>query len=246
MDKEELIIQYFENSLSPDQAALFNEYMQQDPAFAAEVQFRQQLKTALELKERESLKQLLQEHEASSALRPKPIFTLRRISVAAAILAIAICSWLLLNKQENADNKQLYARYFDVYPNVIAPITRSTVTDSNTLITRAFLLYESGDYNQAIPVFTELFQQHNYSWALFYSGICYMQKQEFKTALSNFNTYLEQDDKDTLVEEALWYKSLSLLQLQQTKEAITHLQIIILLKGKRGAEATELLQSLPQ
>ena len=57
MDKEQLIVLYFENKLSEEEEKMFNDFLKNDAAFASEVRFQENVKKAITLNNRNQLKQ---------------------------------------------------------------------------------------------------------------------------------------------------------------------------------------------
>jgi predicted DNA-binding protein YlxM (UPF0122 family) len=63
MNQDQLILDYFENSLSKEDKINFDYYLQIDVDFAEEVAFQRNVKKAITLNERKILKEILQSFE---------------------------------------------------------------------------------------------------------------------------------------------------------------------------------------
>mgnify|MGYP001627385579 CR=1 FL=1 len=240
MDKEQLLIQYFEKQLSEEARNQLHTLLETDPEFAADFAYRKQLQVALHKQERDALKQVLQNHEASSK---RYFLKLKTLAIAASFLAVAVVSVIVYLNNQQKEN--LYDRYFSSYPNIIMPVTRSLTNEpGDTTKKAAFIAYENQDYASAKILFDSLSSDTTAGYAFFYSAVCTMEIQSFTEAVQQFNLFLEQKDSWQLADDAIWYQALCYLKLEN-KQAATELLKKLINRGvKHVEESKSLLQAI--
>lgn len=198
---------------------------QQDKAFADLLAHNHDLMVALKQKGREDLKQEL---AGLSELHQKAEGTIRsmRLMWVAVAAAAAICLiWLILPVQQSASPTELYASYYERFPNVANPLTRDSGAQTS-LKDRAYAKYEQGGYEQAIALFDSLLIQEPSLTHQFYQGICAMEQNDWqlaRTALEPVRT----SDTSRFAKAAQWYMALVALQanqLEQSKNLLSAIQ----------------------
>ncbi|MDX2430318.1 MAG: tetratricopeptide repeat protein [Bacteroides sp.] len=143
---------------------------------------------------------------------------LRYLSGIAAVVMIGLISFIFINRI-SPDPLKLYAEYYQPYPNINKPLTRLEDKSDDP-----YFLYETGKYRDAITGFKTLLEANpDDEAALFYTGIIQMELQDFEQAAVQFEQLLAQQP-GTYSRPALWYISLSYLQLEQTEKAIEFLR----------------------
>ncbi|MDN3724037.1 tetratricopeptide repeat protein [Aequorivita sp. SDUM287046] len=231
MDKNELIQKYFEKSLSPEEAAMF-ENLLADKEFADEVAFQKKIKKVITHEERATLKDKLRTFENQKTSTDKWWYAAASVFV---LLGTAI--WFMGQKP---DYDTLYASYYETYPNVIAPVVRNnndTITDTE----KAFAYYEKQDYNKALEIFQTIIRTSpQEEYAQFYSAISYMELAKFSEAskiLSGTNWSKKYAD------DAIWY--LALLELKTDNPDASRKFLLEASKTSRyQKESLELLKKL--
>ena len=214
MDKEDLLNRYFEGTLSPEEEQSFQLALDSDPSLKEEWTFRKELEAGLHILHRKQDKEMLRNWEAAG----KKTYLFKKLLAAAAMLAvIALVYWIFSAQQQPAN---LYADYYQAYPNVVRPTVRGATADSlNSTIRQAFDLYEQGRYKDAGSQFEEAYQYNKEDYALFYAAICRMETGELKEAIQQFNAIPWKTDAYGLKSWADWYCALAYLKSGQVKEA---------------------------
>ncbi|HMZ45574.1 MAG TPA: tetratricopeptide repeat protein [Chitinophagaceae bacterium] len=212
MDKQTLITQYFENNLSKEALQQFNELLQTDKAFAEEVTFQQQLKAAIHLNKRQELKQQLQQYEQGKVGK---INVRKWLYIAAAIIFIAGSGILVLVQKPDA--KELYAAYYQPYPNTVQPIVRGN-NDNEKNVFAAFNAYEKGQYETALTLFDELYTIHKKDYPILYKAICFLQLNQPNESIEilkqyNFTEY-------EFIVMGKWYLAMAYLKTGDKENAI--------------------------
>ena len=231
MDKEQLLNRYFEKTLNAEETTAFENLMLTDAEFAEEVAFQKQLKKAITLEERILLKEKLQKLES----KKQPTF--KWWYAAASFLALIGLSFWYANQDADYDN--LYASYFEVYPNLVEPIVRNG-NEEKTITTEAFTAYEHGDFAKASELFEAISKDNQEEYALFYNAISLMKLQQLEEAAVIFSGTAW---SSTYNDNAVWYLALIKLKQEDIPESKKLLQSLSD-KSVYAKEATELLQKL--
>ncbi len=218
MNHEELIDNYFENNLSEAELVTFNELLISDSNFAKDVEFRKNLQAAAHLVERAVLKDKLKQFEP---VKGKVVSMNKRgVWFAAAVFVLVIAStiWILFQKP---DAQELYALYYEPYPNVVAPVTRSDAKVDST-IQYAFLMYEAGKYENAALIFQKIYANTKAPFALVYFGICNLQIEQTTRAITALKEAITTNNDYTVI--AKWYLAMAYLKNDEPKLALPLVQ----------------------
>ncbi len=241
MENEELINKYFLDELSRIELERFQLLLAEDAEFKKQFEFEKEVRKVIVSSERSNLKSKLQELEEE--LEPPEEtkrFSWRPLSIAASIVVLIGLGWFIFNP-ERPDLQELYSSNYDVYPNTVYTITRG---DSiNTLERRAFVAYESGEFEQAIILLEELSVSEKLDYLDFYLGQSYLNTGQSDKAINSFLRVIE--NNSSFVSESRWYLSLTYLNLGDTDKAKLGLEDLITTGDYRKETAHELLKELP-
>jgi tetratricopeptide (TPR) repeat protein len=214
-----LIDQYLNGELAENEDIAFRQRLADDKDFAQLFEDVRYLQKGLERAELEKAWKVIQETEVSiDDTAPTRATTFRWkvwVPVAASATLIAVAVWFLL--LTNTTPQKLYAAYFEVYPNVEAPIYRdsSAQADSLTAKDMAFRRYADEDYDMAIELFESI--QKPDEGTLFYLGMSYLAKGEAAKAAAIWEPLSkEAEDYKTQVQ---WYLALAWLKLDEDEKA---------------------------
>ena len=136
MENYNYIEKYFEGTLSPEETIMFNKLVEDDAVFAATFEYEKNVKRAITLNERKSLKQKLQSFETS---KPK-VKSLKIWYAAASIVFIFGLGFYFTQTSTTT----IYDEYYQSYPNVVAPTVRGENKDD--IKSEAFFEYDNGNY----------------------------------------------------------------------------------------------------
>ena len=214
MDKYILIERFFENTLTEDEKNQFELLLANDTEFAEAVAFEKQLQSAIHLNNRANIKSKLQQFEAEQKVikmsGPKWYM------IAAGFLVIVASTvWILFQRP---DAVQLYASYYEPYPNVVAPITRSITSNADSITQYAFFLYENKNYADASVVFNKIFSTSQYPFSLTYLGICNLEMGNISEAIKVLQASSILKDNDIIV--AKWYLAMAYLKNEEPLMAL--------------------------
>ena len=159
---------------------------------------------------------------------------------AAAVLVIGTLGFFLWYSSGVQKSKRLYNEYFEVYSNVMVPITRSNQDLTQT--EEAFLSYESGDYESAIEGFTKLLETEERSFLYFYRAMGLMSIKQYQGAIKDLETVISL--KDEFAVQSNWYKALCYLAEGDTASASIVLNSISSGKSSYKEKSVELINQL--
>lgn len=233
MDKQTLINNYFENSLSAEDQIRFDLLMQSDTDFATQVTFQKNLKKAISLNERADLKKKLASFETK---KPK-VNTLRVFYAAASIVLLCGLGFYFTQNNSNA----LYEEYYHSYPNVVAPTVRGE--NKIDLKSEAFYEYDSGNYQKSLELFSKIYDAEKDDYALFYKALSQMELQKTTEAIATFQQF-DLGKNNAFTPFVKWYLALTYLKENQKEKAIPLLKSLSETDNPQQEMAQKLLSEL--
>ena len=244
--KMHLIERYFNEDLSKEELEFFEQEMQRDEKFKIEVTQYEYvfggLKEARARKLKSDFKSL---EDQLHTRRPKYNFSVSSImrygAVATVAVIVTMAAFNFSNLEPAIETEQVFSEYFRPYPNVIAPVTRSTeVLDSDLKHVMSF--YDAKDYDAAIEGFDKLLADADLkNEMLFYKGVALLAKGDAYEARAHFEMM---DPSNNFSNQRKWYLSLALVQLDEINDAKELLNEIIRDKSYFMIYAKDLLDML--
>lgn len=215
---------------------------QTDPEFADLLSYNHDLMLALKQKGRETLKKELADLQNLHQKAEGTIRSMRLIWIGVAVAAAICLLWLVIPSQQTASPTELYASYYERFPNVANPLTRDS--GPKDLKDRAYAKYEQGEYAAAITLFDSLIEEDPSLTHQFYQGVSAMEIKDWQLAQRNLNQ-VSVSDTSRFAQAAQWYVAMLALRNAQTEEAKNILKQIQA-EGSHPfqKEATEILQVL--
>ncbi len=190
----------------------------------------------------ELLRKTVELNEEREVINLKSWFTKTRINLSiAAVISLLIASMFLFNNVGNNSPESLFQDYFQPYENLNSALRGNEQEIDN--ITRAYLAYERGEFENAILLFGNIDSiTENRTTHQFYLGNAYLGIGEGKNAIPLF---LEVSRSTSiLADTAKWYLALSHLQNRDTEKAK---KILIEIQNSRNdysSQSKELLEKL--
>jgi tetratricopeptide (TPR) repeat protein len=237
MNTENLINDYFEKSLSPEDQIQFDLLMQSDADFAQEVHFQKNLKKAIALEERATLKAKLQSFETATELPKSKVKPIRVWYAAASI--ILICGLGIYFTQNSTTS--IYNKYYQTYPNVVAPTVRGE--NSANIQSEAFFEYDNGNYQKAEELFTRIYNSEKVDYALFYKALALLELDKTSDAITTFKLF-DLTKNNSFTPFVKWYLALAYLKENQKENAILLLQSLSDIENPQQEMAKKLLTEL--
>lgn len=236
MEKEELKIKYFEQQLSDEEKVLFESLLQNDSEFAKEVAYQINVKKAITLNERETLKNTLRRFEINK--KENRNNSQYWYIAGVFLLFFGGLAWFQFTKDSP---EQLYQEYYQSYPNVVAPIVRDD--SERNLKTDAFYEYDSRNYEKSLELFSKIYKEEAVDYALFYQAMSLMELERYEEAITTFDQF-ETSDNNSFSPFVKWYKALSYLKLNNKEKAIQLLKDLAEKENPQQYKAKELLVEL--
>lgn len=234
----EYIDQFLSGSLSETEMMAFRQRLAADKEFAQLYEDLKYIQHGLQQAELEKAWETIQHAEAGLAgLENKPASSFAWkvwLPVAASLVLLIVAAWFLLMK---APQKEvLFARYFEVYPNVEAPIYRdSSTSDSLTTKDKAFRRYADDDFEGAIRLFENI--ESKDEGTRFYLGISYLANGNAEKAGEVLKDLRDEaEEYNTQIE---WFLALALIKdgkVEEAKEVLEELAVSGTAYEKRSKE----------
>ena len=201
----QLVQQHLQGSLTPEDAKLFEEKMQ-DPGFAKSVSLMREIAEVVEIEGSKQLKKALQEEEKalSNPKRKAKIIPFKKILFAAAGVALLLIIAWLISRPSN----DVYATYFEPHKNVLVPLELDEVTKTQ----QVFRAYDQQNYEIALIGFDSLLQINNNPDFRFYRANALMALERNEEARQIFEALLTENATQFL-NETKWY--LALIYIKQ-------------------------------
>ena len=245
MNKEELLYHYFSKTLTPEQQMELESLLENDTVFLEQFTFEKNLQKSVKAKKKEELKAKLQGFEKELNIKKGNSKTNFKIwAIAASIALLFGFAWFSVsNTSTNFDD--LYASNFKTYPNTVFSITRGDT--NNTIERKAFVAYESGDFNTAQNYFIALKNDAEKRILKkeeidFYLAMSYLNADKLERAKTIFETIIA--SKNHFAGESLWYLSLINIKEKDSKSAVKNLQELINTYSYNQEKAKILLKEL--
>ena len=247
MDKNNhLISKYLEGELNPVQTRDFEEALIQDYELQEELDLRREVDEAQA--DTEVLDLRAQLNEIHEELRPQLVKRSRqaskrilRYAVAASVaVIISLGTYTLFFKTVN--NNKIVSQFYKPYD--VTLVNRSANTDLSETIREALFMYENQEYREAIGLFEQILVTNPQMAASnFYSGVAYMEIEEYNNAGMSFNKVLSHND-NLYIEQAEWYMGMVFLLTDQKDRARKLFQKIKNDDGHYSKEAAKILRKL--
>lgn len=228
MKNFDLIDRYFDNSLSPKEQLLFNDFLQNDLDFRNEFVFRKDLKKVIAASQQEDLKSTLGQFESRIHKSSRLMFLPKKWLVAASIMILASFGIYGVKSTYYPSNEAIYATYFQSCRNTIQPVVRGE--NPNTIEYSAFVAYEAHDYHKAINLFNSVAEPDE-AYINFYKGLSYLEIDKSSKAIELLLPISKatnlQGKSANFSEKAKWYLALAYLKNQENEKAIKELSYIV-------------------
>jgi len=206
MKNEELIQNYIQGTLSPEDKLLFDNLRASDREFREEISQIDQLKPVITSIENDQLIKQFQDIEKEHFSGKKKSWNKTVVILIGAFFLI--CSIILLfyvfKEEKPIDNRALFAQYYETPVNTYLPVTRSST--SMDLVEKAFTAYEQENFEKASITFESLADSIKNDQIIFYQAISYAEDDNYAKAIDLLDDIESEDSY--LAEDKLWYLTL--------------------------------------
>jgi len=243
---------YFSGSFNEQEEADFDGLLKTDIKMAEALQEYKDLRRGIDYSIMKSLKQELQELEATLPeveLEPevKLMFDKARASernrwwrAAAILVLVAASSAVLLNQMQPSSSQDLFSQHFEPFENTYISAKRGDDITADPKV-QAFMAYDAGDWDKAVLGFETILGQEEDLLVLFYLGSAQLSQGQSQEAIDTFERFLEVSEDN--IPEASWYLALSYLKENREEEAAKLLEELKD-SDKYGKEAARILKRL--
>lgn len=244
MDKNIRIEEFIDGSLSTAEADDLLRELETNPDLLREFTLRTEVNLAIRNRHLDDFRNLLisqsknQTSNSSFFNLKKDILKTWHLAAAsfALILVVGGLWYILSNKPFSTE--RLVSKYYKPAQSILQ--FRSVELNSDDALKEAFNFYQQNDYSNALKYFNSL---ENQITAKFYSGICYIELEEFDNAIDSFEFVI--NDKDNLfVEQAEWYLGLIYLMNNQKAQALEQFNKIAKSESFYANQAKEIIKYL--
>lgn len=242
MNKSKQIEDFLDGNLSESELNVFLSEKENNLDIANEIKFRLEVNEAIQDKGFMELRSLLDDQKNRYAanypflgLRKDLLKTWHLAAASFALILVAGGLWYILSNKPYSTEKLVTKYYKPAHP--IMQV-RSVEVNSDDALKEAFKYYKQNDYNNALKYFNSL---DNQITAKFYSGICYIELENYEDAINSFDRVISDND-NLFVEQAEWYRGLIFLMNNQKKEAIDQFDKIASSESYYSGQAEDILQ----
>jgi len=245
MDKlNQQIEEFLDGNLTGEELDLFLKQKEQEQQFNTEIDLRHEINQSLKEKGLFELREIL-EKQKTDLFTKDPFYNFRKdlfktwhLAAASFSLILVVGGlWYILSNKPYSTEKLVTKYYKPAHP--INQI-RSLDINSGDALSEAFKHYKQNNFNGALKYFNSL---DNQITAKFYSGVCYIELEEFDQAIESFSFVI--NDKDNLyVEQADWYLGLIYLMNNQRQMALAQFELISNGDSYYASQAEEIIKYL--
>lgn len=235
--------EYLDRQISRTDIQEFLDEHQVDPSFAQELALRSEINEALRDKNFQDFRRLVQNSFGNQQTSSKFNFQkdiLKTWHLAAASFALIMVAgglWYVLSNKPYSTERLVSKYYKPAHPILQF---RSAELSSDDALKEAFSFYQQNDFTNALKYFNSL---ENQITAKFYSGVCYIELEQYEKAISSFEFVI--NDRDNLfIEQADWYLGLIHLMNNQKSQAVDQFKKISGSDSYYANQAEEILKYL--
>lgn len=209
---------YFNNALSPEERAAFEQRCLDDERFAEEVAWyiasRQQVQQELDEQRKERWQRLETESRQEQGVA-KVVSIKKWLGWAVATACIVAITFMLWTSPENNLRKDA-GRYI---ADNLQTISVSMGKEGDSL-QQAINLYNSKEYKKAITIFNWLIKKNPAEvYAIQYRGLSYLMMKNYDAAIADFDAL--SNHSELTVNPGYFYKAVTLLQRNQPNDAVS-------------------------
>ena len=245
MDKlNQKIEEFLDGNLEGDELDLFLKQKEQEKPLNSEVDLRIEINQSLKDKGLFELREILDKQKTDLFMKDpfnnlrKDLFKTWHLAAASFSLILVVGGlWYILSNKPYSTEKLVTKYYKPAHP--INQI-RSVEISSGNALSEAFKHYKNNNFNGALKYFNSL---DNQITAKFYSGVCYIELEEFSQAIESF-TFVVNDKDNLFVEQADWYLGLIYLMNNQRQMAISQFDQISKSDSYYASQAEDILKYL--
>jgi predicted Zn-dependent protease len=249
MDEEEEIVKriedFLDGNLDESEKLAFLDQCKKDSALAQNLILHEQIRKAIQSKERVLLKSHFDELDARTRRGDWKDNAKRRylwpVAIAASVLLLSVSIFVILSLNSKT-YETIYETYYKPFPGqLISESVRGEVKDQTGNLART--AYEARDYRTAELRLKKLVEDHpDESHIKLYLAICYLEMNEIEKSKDLLN--ILDDPENAFQLEAKWYLALLNIKIKKRTEAVKYLRALAEGRGEYAKEARLILGDL--
>lgn len=236
----ELIPEYVLGRLDPSKREALEKAIAQSDTLRAQLEEEKTLFKVIRDRELEDLRRTVAGYEKQAKGWQRQRW-LAAASIAGLILVSALF-WILSPSEQSQPS---YFAYYESYPNTVMPFVRSQDAVSSNPSIEAYFAYESGNYEKAVYLFSQLNESDPSDETIFYQAISEMELGRWQHATEVLSRHTwNSAEKGSFADVKDWYLALGLLFSEREAEAISLLEEIFDRQGYEFINAGKLLEQI--
>jgi len=222
MNTHNNIERYIQNDLEHEELILFENALVNDASLKAEYKLRKDIDNAIKEQDITLLRDQLDEIADISPYRSKSgllsfIKNSKRWVAAAAItllLAFGGSAYLITNQP--VSNEMVFNEFYKPYKVTVS--YRSADSELNNILTSAFEAYKDQNFTHALTLFQKVLNKREDIAVRMYSGVSYIEIEEYKKANKSFKKILDGED-NLFIDQAKWYLAMCYIKVGNLDKA---------------------------
>lgn len=242
MDKNIKIEDFIDGNLTDKEHQELLILKDTDPDFNKDIALRAEINNAIRDINYMELHKLLIDQGRNQELTSQTIKFQHRIlktwHLAAASFALILVVgglWFILSNTPFSKERLVSKYYKPVHPVLLV---RSVEENTDAPIIEDFQFNQQNDWTKALKYFSSL---DNQITANFYSGVCYIELEQYNKAIDSFK-YVINDNDNLFVEQAEWYLGIIFLKNNKMNQAIDQFDKISNSESHYSSQAKEILK----
>ncbi len=218
------IDRYLSNDMSHDEVLLFKDKLKSDSNIRSDYRLMCEVDNAIMEDDIMDMRSMLggiyaENFKTTEKKKIINIFSNSKLYYAAASLALLITTGGLLynNYNKQSSTSAIFDEYYKPYESTSA--FRSGDIKTDALLFNAMHKYQQEDYSGALSMFEEILSKNGKDLtANLYSGISYLETEEYKNATNSFQSIVANND-NLFVEQAKWYLAMCYVKTDSVHKA---------------------------
>ena len=174
------------------------------------------------------------------APQKKPFWLPKPALILSSLLIVALSAIIIFKSQEPISISFDPPVYISTEqrndPNLVNPEIERKVAVAMTH-------YQKGDYQQTLDTLKKIPESSGNFKVTFFRGICYLMTDKYQQALPEFNKII-QGMNPSYYDEALYYKGITLIKLNRTRQAIAQLNTLANMFSPYAEKAKNMLRQI--
>ncbi len=215
MENEELISLALSGRWNEEQKELFRQRLETDEAFRAEWEEAQNVRMAITIMEEEGLRKELQGIEDQYGQSNRGMFKWIWLGFLVLVVVLFLYTFLQSDTSASDEPEDIYATYFEPYPNALAPASRGD--EGTNGLDSILMLYDNSQYVASENGFKELWSADSLLEYRFYYAMSLLNQDKTSAALNELSNMETMDFK--FGGQVLWYSALLYCKMEDYNRA---------------------------